>query len=91
MLTADILSRFDERKENLMEKLIGILKGVCPGVDFENEKALCDDGIINSLDIVLIVSELMDAYGVEIDIDDLVPENFNAAEDILALVERAQG
>ncbi|MBQ2602656.1 MAG: acyl carrier protein [Oscillospiraceae bacterium] len=74
-----------------MEKLIGILKGVCPGVDFENEKALCDDGIINSLDIVLIVSELMDAYGVEIDIDDLVPENFNTAESILALVEKAQG
>ena len=69
-----------------MEKLIGILKSVCPGVDFENEKALCDDGIINSLDI-----ELMDAYGVEIDIDDLVPENFNTAESILALVEKAQG
>ena len=76
---------------NLMEKLIGILKSICPGVDFENEKALCDDGIINSLDIVLIVSELMDAYGVEIDIDDLVPENFNTAESILALVEKAQG
>ena len=73
-----------------MEKLLEILTSICPGVDFENETALCDDGLLTSLDIVTIVSELMDEYEIEIDVDDLVPENFNSAESILELVERAK-
>ena len=73
-----------------MEKLLEILTSICPGVDFENEAALCDDGLLTSLDIVTIVSELMDEYEIEIDVDDLVPENFNSAESILELVERAK-
>ena len=39
----------------------------------------------------MMLIKMLDAYGVEIDIDDLVPENFNTAESILALVEKAQG
>ena len=35
----------------------------------------------------MIVSEIKDVLDVEITVDDLVPENFNSVDQILALVE----
>lgn len=72
------------------EKLLAILTDICPDVDFENEESLIDDGLIESLDIVAIVSEIMSQFDVEISVDDLVPENFNSVNDILALIESKQ-
>ena len=64
-----------------------ILTECCPDIDFETEVALIDDGILESLDIVMIVSEIKYVLDVEITVDDLVPENFNSVDQILALVE----
>lgn len=71
-----------------MKELLEILETCCPDVDFAHETALIDDGILTSLDIVMIVGELNDAYDISITVDELEPENFNSAEAILALVER---
>ena len=71
-----------------MKELLEILETCCPDVDLEHETALIDDGILTSLDIVMIVGELNDAYDISITVDELEPENFNSAEAILALVER---
>ena len=75
----------------MLEKLLDILTEAVPGVDFETETALVDDEILESLDIVTIVSELKDVFDVEITVDDLVPENFNSARAILALIEARLG
>lgn len=64
-----------------------ILTECCPDIDFQTEVALIDDGILESLDIVMIVSEIKDAFDVEITVDDLVPENFNSVDQMLALIE----
>lgn len=69
-----------------MEKLIEILKGIRPDIDIEN-KSLVDDGILDSFDIVTLVSELIDAYGVELSVEDILPENFNSVEAMHALIE----
>ena len=74
-----------------MEKLLEILKGVRPDVDFENETALIDDGILDSFDVVSIISELDDTFGVQIRIAELDPENFNSVKSIWALVEKLKG
>ena len=71
----------------MKEQLMQILTECCPDIDFETEVALIDDGILESLDIVMIVSEINDVLDVEITVDDLVPENFNSVDQILALVE----
>ena len=69
-----------------LEKLLEILRELRPDVDFEKEKALIDDGILESLDIVAIVGEIMDAFNVELNVEDLLPENFNSAEAMLELI-----
>lgn len=74
-----------------MEKLLEILKRVRPDVDFDSETALVDDGILDSFDIVSIISELDDAFGVQIRIAELDPENFNSAQAIWELVQKLKG
>lgn len=70
-----------------MEKLLEILEGIRPDVDFRNETSLIDDGILDSFDVVSIISELDDAYDVQIRITELDPENFNSAESIWNLIQ----
>lgn len=70
-----------------MDELMKILTETCPGIDFEHETALIDDGVLESLDIVTIVSEIMDVFGVELNVDDLLPENFNSVQAIWELIE----
>lgn len=74
-----------------MEQLLRILNETCPGVDFAKETSLIDDGILESLDIVTIVGEIMDEFGVELDVDDLLPENFNSAQAIMDLIDSRRG
>ncbi|MBP3205786.1 MAG: acyl carrier protein [Lachnospiraceae bacterium] len=73
-----------------MDKLISILKSIRPDVDFETEDALIDDEILSSFDIIAMVSEINVEYGIEIQVDDLLPENFNSAEAILELIDKMQ-
>lgn len=74
----------------MKKQIIEILSEICPGIDFETETALIDDGLIDSLDIVAVVTELMEAFDVELGVDDLTPENFNSVEAIEELIERKQ-
>jgi len=71
----------------MREELLEILTDVVPGVDFEAETALIDDELLNSLDIVSIVSEIMSVFDVEISVEDLMPENFNSVDAMLELID----
>ncbi len=74
-----------------MERLYEILEDCCPDVDFRNEQNLIDDGLLESLDIVMIVSEIASEYDIRIGVENLLPENFNSAQAIMALIQRLQG
>lgn len=71
-----------------MEAVIGILKKIHPDVDFEKERALIDDGILDSLDIVTLVSELCVKFDISIPAELLLPDNFNSAAAIYEMVKR---
>ncbi|WP_270914804.1 acyl carrier protein [Allofournierella sp. CML151] len=58
--------------------------------DFSNKKKLIDDGILDSFDIITIVSEFNDAFDIEIDVDELEPCNFNTVEAMQELIQRLQ-
>lgn len=68
-----------------MEKLVNILKELRPDIDIESQ-SLVDDGILDSFDIVTLVGELTDAFSIEIGVEDIIPENFNSVDAIMALI-----
>ena len=71
-----------------MEKLLKILNELHPEVDFENNCALIDDGVLDSLDIVSLVTEIYAEFDVTIPAEEIVPENFNSAEALMALITK---
>lgn len=73
-----------------MDDILEILNEVRPDVDFESEKLLIDDGILDSFDIITIVSEFNEAFDIDIDVEDLEPENFNTIEAMKELIDRLQ-
>ena len=73
-----------------MEELISIMKDVRPDIDFAKETSLIDDELLDSFDIISIVSEVNDQFGVEINVNDLLPENFNSAAALYDLIQKLQ-
>lgn len=71
-----------------MEKLIEILTSLHPDVDFENTEDLVDDGILDSLDIVTLVTEINEEFDVSISAEHIIPENFNSAKALMELIEK---
>ena len=71
-----------------MEKIIEILTELHPDVDFETEENLIEDRILDSLDIVSLISEIDDRFDVVIPPEEIVPENFNSAKALWALITR---
>jgi acyl carrier protein len=73
-----------------MDRLIRILNEQNPEVDFGSSERLIDDSIIDSFDIVTIIAEINDEFDVMIPVEEIVPENFNSAKAMYALIERLQ-
>lgn len=74
----------------MREQVLEVLKAVRRDVDFEKEAKLIDDDILDSFDIISIVSDLNEKFDVDITADELEPENFNTLDAIVALVESLQ-
>lgn len=71
-----------------MEQLLDILAELHPDVDFTTEEQLIDNKILDSFDIVTLVAEIDAEFDVAIPAEELVPENFNSAKALYALIER---
>ncbi len=71
-----------------MERLIKILRELHEDVDFETEEQLIDGGILDSLDIVTLITEINEEFDVSIPAEEIIPENFNSAAAIMALINK---
>lgn len=71
-----------------MEQLLEILTDIQPDVDFENEKHLIDDHLLDSLSIISLIAELEDAFDVTIPAVEIIPANFNSAEAMWKMLQR---
>lgn len=72
--------------EEIREEVLEILEELHPDVDYETTEGLIDDKILDSFDIVSLISEIKDAFDVTISADKIVPENFNSLDAICELI-----
>lgn len=73
-----------------MEQLLKIMSEIRPDLDFETEDKLIDDDILDSFDIIAIVSEVNYEFNIELNVNDLKPENFNSARALYELITKVQ-
>jgi acyl carrier protein len=71
-----------------MDTLLEILRGLHPEVDYDTCNTLIDDKIIDSFDIVTLISDISDEFDITIPVEEIKPENFNSAKAIYAMIER---
>ncbi|SKB63111.1 Phosphopantetheine attachment site [Lachnospiraceae bacterium] len=71
----------------MRERILEILQDQRPDIDFENETELVSGGLLESFDIVSIVSELDDEFDIEITPKELKAENFDSLDALTKLIE----
>lgn len=71
-----------------METLLQILKDLHPDVDFKSCDTLVDSGILDSFDIITLIAEISSEFDVNIPAEEIIPDNFNSAEALYALIKR---
>ena len=71
-----------------MNELIEILENLHPEVDFSTCTTLIDDKILDSFDIISVISEINEEFDVVIPAEEIIPENFNSAQALYELVTR---
>ncbi len=74
--------------EEIKEGILDILEELHADVDYEAEEALVDDKILDSFDLVTLVTELGEEFDVEITAKDFVAENFNSVERLTNMIAR---
>ncbi len=74
-----------------MEEIYSILKELRPEFDFKESTDFVEDGILDSFDIITIVSVLEERYNIKIDGLEVVPENFCTVNAIINLVKKSGG
>ena len=73
----------------MKEQIIKILTELRPEFDFNQEGVdFIEEGMLDSFDMVNLVSELDATYGISIDGVDILPENFATVEAIENLLKK---
>lgn len=72
------------------EQVLKILNGLRPEFDFTESADFIEDGMLDSFDIVTLVTELEESFSISIDGEDITPENFASVETIINLVNKSE-
>ena len=74
-----------------MEELYNLLESCCPTIDFRTEDKLVTNKVIDSMDLVSLISDIEDEFGISIEMDEIEPENFDSAEAMWELIQKLKG
>ena len=72
----------------MKDQIIKILTDLRPEFDFTQEVDFIEEGMLDSFDVVALVSELDNQFGISIDGVDILPENFSSVEAIEKLLRK---
>ena len=71
-----------------MERLLRMLTQLHPEVTFTPDTRHLEEELLDSFDIVTLVSEIDEEYGVVIPAQELIPENFATGTALYRLIRR---
>lgn len=71
-----------------MDELLELLNDINPDVDYETEDRLIDGKVLDSFSIITLISNITETFDVELGPQHLIPENFNSAKAMWAMIER---
>ncbi|MGA8891048.1 MAG: acyl carrier protein [Anaeromyxobacteraceae bacterium] len=71
-----------------MNRIEEVLKGIRPEFDFTKSQDFISDGMLDSFDVVTLVSELDRTYGISIEGTDILPENVQSIDAIRRLLRK---
>ncbi|WP_309295991.1 acyl carrier protein [Faecalicatena contorta] len=60
-------------------------------IDWKKENSLIDDRLLDSFGVISLISELEEVFAIEIEAEEIVPENLNSADAIWKMVQRLKG
>ena len=72
----------------MKEKVLEILANLRPEFDFTEYVDFIEHGMLDSFDVVSLVSDLDSTFGISIDGVDIVPENFSSVDSIINLLKK---
>ena len=70
-----------------MDELKKALQELYPNIDFDKETNLYDDGIIDSVDVVTIISKLEELFDISVTMEYIQPPYFQSVETMWEMVE----
>ncbi|MDH3285095.1 MAG: acyl carrier protein [Acidobacteriota bacterium] len=65
--------------------------GDAPDTQIDVNTPLLESGLLDSIQIVNLVDFLESKFGVKVEDEDLVAENFESVQSVLGLIEQGQG
>lgn len=71
-----------------MEQLLEILNQLHPDVDFTAVDDLYEEGVLDSLDMVRLVTEISQTFDVDVPPEELIPDNFQNVNTIMEMITR---
>lgn len=74
----------------MQTKILEILSGLRPEFDFTSSSDFIGDGMLDSFDIVSLVTELEESFNITIDGEDIIPDNFSSVDAIITLIEKSE-
>ena len=74
----------------MKEKIVAILTELRPEFDFTEDVNFIEEGMLDSFDLMTLVSTLDERFLIKIDGTDILPENFANVDAIEALVQRSK-
>lgn len=72
----------------MRDTILEILSDLVEDVDFDTCDTLIDDGLLSSLDIIQLIGALNDEFDISIPATEIIPDNFNSVDAMVAMVER---
>ncbi|MGD0088179.1 MAG: acyl carrier protein [Verrucomicrobiota bacterium] len=79
----------DYLSNTALNDIFAILKTIRPELDFSQSKDFIGEGLLDSFDVVTLVSALDKKYGVSIPGTEIVPDNFKNLEAIETLLRKS--